>query len=125
MENNNIQNSSGFYWGMNLRTFTTLLHVSQFAGFIVPYAGFVLPIVMWISNKDQNQVINQHGKNIVNWLISGTIYAIAAGILTIILIGIPLLVAVGICAVIFPIIGAVKASNDEIWQYPLTIQFLK
>lgn len=125
MENNNNQSSNVFYWGMNLRNFTTLLHISQFAGFVVPYAGFILPIVMWVTNKDQNEVINQHGKNILNWLISGTIYAIVAGILSFILIGILLLVAVGICAVIFPIIGAVKSSNDEIWQYPLTVQFFK
>ncbi|MEO8573850.1 MAG: DUF4870 domain-containing protein [Pyrinomonadaceae bacterium] len=34
--------------------------------------------------------------------------------------------AVWLMAVIFPIIGGIKANNDgELWEYPLTIKFLK
>ena len=121
MEINDKQNEQ--YWGMDEKTFLIMLHISQFAGFIIPYAGFLLPLVMWLTNKDKNVLIDEHGKNIVNWLISGTIYACVAGILVLILIGIPLLIGLGVLAIIFPILGAVKASNKEYWDYPLTLKF--
>jgi uncharacterized Tic20 family protein len=33
--------------------------------------------------------------------------------------------AVIVCGVVFPIIAGVKASNGEVWKYPLTIEFIK
>lgn len=40
-------------WGMEENTFLMMMHLSQFAAFLVPGAGIVLPIVMWAANKDQ------------------------------------------------------------------------
>jgi uncharacterized Tic20 family protein len=113
------------YWGMNEKSFLLLMHLSQFAGLIVPGAGLALPIVMWLTNKDNNERIDQQGKYITNWIISVVIYLAASAILTIIFIGIIGLFAVGIAALVFPIIGAIKANEGEIWKYPLTIQFIK
>ncbi len=42
-----------------------------------------------------------------------------------VVIGFFLLLAIGVVAIVFPIIGAMKASNGEVWKYPLTISFLK
>jgi uncharacterized Tic20 family protein len=39
------------------------------------------------------------------------------------IIGIPLLVAVAVLSIVFPIVAAIKASNGEVWKYPLTIRF--
>ena len=33
-------------WGMELNAFCMLMHLSQLAGFLIPLAGFVLPVVM-------------------------------------------------------------------------------
>lgn len=40
-------------------------------------------------------------------------------ILSVFLIGIPFLIVFGLMGVIAPIIGIVKALNDEYWQYPI------
>jgi uncharacterized Tic20 family protein len=42
-----------------------------------------------------------------------------------VLVGFLTLLAVGVIHIVFPIIGAVKANNGELWEYPLTIKFLK
>ncbi len=118
-------NAEDRYWGMEEKTFLLLLHLSQFAGFIVPYAGLILPIVMWATNKEYNENINAHGKVILNWLISATIYAIICFFLIFVGVGIFLLVALAVVAIIFPILGALKANNGEIWQYPMSINFIK
>ena len=116
--------SNEFYWGMSEKTFIIVLHISQFAGFFVPYIGFVLPLAMWLTNKDKSVLIDEHGKNIINWLISATIYSIIAGILVVVLVGFPLLFLIAVLAIIFPIIGAVKASDEQFWKYPFTLQFI-
>jgi uncharacterized Tic20 family protein len=36
-----------------------------------------------------------------------------------------MLIAVGIAAVVFAIIAAVKASNGELYDYPLSIRLVK
>lgn len=112
-------------WGMDLRTFTILMHLSIFAGAIVPFGGIILPVVMWTTNKDKSILIDQHGKNILNWMISSIIYAIGGAILVLIGIGVLILIAVAICTVVFAILGAVKASNGEVYKYPLAIEFIK
>jgi uncharacterized Tic20 family protein len=85
----------------------------------------VVPIVLWQVKKNESEIIDQHGKNVTNWILSELIYGIVFFILCFLLIGIPLLIALGAVGIIFPIIGAVKAYNGEVWSYPLTIKFFK
>jgi len=66
---------------MEHKQFCTLLHLSQFAGMIVPMAGIVLPIVMWTSFKDESEAINQNGKNVLNWMINSIIHVFISIIL--------------------------------------------
>lgn len=112
-------------WGMEMNQFCMLMHLSQFAGFVVPMGGLVLPIVMWTTNKDKSELIDEHGKNILNWIISATIYAIGCFILSFIFIGFIGFIGLAICSLIFTIQGAVKANRGELYKYPLSIQFLK
>lgn len=105
-------------WGM-------CLHLSMFAGYLVPFAGLIVPIVIWQVKKDQVRDIDAHGKNAVNWIISVCIYIVACIPLMFVLIGIPLLMVVGLLGIVFPIIAAIKASNGDVWRYPLSIPFFR
>lgn len=111
--------------GMDEKTYITLMHLSQFAGLLIPGLGFIVPFVMWLTKSKENANIDKHGKNIANFLISMIIYAVISTILLIVLIGIPLLIALGIIEIVFIIIASVKAANGEYWKYPLAIQFFK
>ncbi len=108
---------------MEQNTFCMLMHLSQFAGFILPVVGYVLPIVMWATEKNKSATIDAHGKNLLNFLISYTIYLIASLVLSFILIGIPVLIALMIVSIVFPIIAGIKANNGAFWKYPLCIPF--
>lgn len=112
-------------WGMDLKQFNMLMHFAQFAGFIVPLGGFILPFVMWSTNKEMHNSIDENGKNIINWMISSVIYAIVFIILIFLIIGVPLLIALGICSIVFTVIGGIKASNGEIYRYPFSFTFMK
>ena len=105
-------------WGM-------FLHLAQLANFVIPIAGLVAPIVIWQIKKDEYPVINAHGKNALNWLISSAIYALVGLATFVFLVGFFILLAVAVCGVVFPIIAGIKANNGEVWKYPLTFSFLK
>ena len=116
--NNQLQTPEAKQLGM-------FLHLSQLLSLVIPVAGIIVPIVLWQSKKTEIPAIDAHGKMIINWFLSALIYLAASLVLTIILIGILGFIAVGIMSIVFPIIGAIKANNGELWEYPLTIKFLK
>lgn len=102
-----------------------LLHFSQLAGFVVPFAGLIVPIVIWQIKKAEIPLLDVHGKIVVNWIISELIYFAGAFVLSFLLIGIPIMVAIAIVGIVFPIIGGLKANNGEVWQYPLSLKLIK
>ncbi|HVF46148.1 MAG TPA: DUF4870 domain-containing protein [Pyrinomonadaceae bacterium] len=101
------------------------LHLSQLANVILFPVGIIVPIILWQTQKEKMPALDAHGKMVVNWMISVTIYAVVSIILMFVIIGFLTILAVAVMGVVFPIIGAVKANNGELWQYPLTIKFLK
>jgi len=111
------------YWGMAENSYIALMHVAQFGGYILPFLGFILPVVMWMDKKDQSEAIDKHGKNIVNFMISWALYVAVSSLLIFMVIGIPMLVAMVVMQVTFIILAALKAANGEYWKYPLSIEF--
>jgi uncharacterized Tic20 family protein len=112
-------------WGMELKAYLMLMHLSQFAGYVIPFGGLVLPIIMWATNKEHSKEIDNHGKVILNWIISALIYFVICSILALILIGVVGYFVLAICGVVFAVIGAIKANDNILWHYPLSIKFFK
>ncbi len=106
-------------------TWALVMHLSLLAGFLVPLAGLIAPIVIYLLKKEQLPGLVAHGHVIFNWLVSLIVYLLIGGLLTIVLIGIPILLALGLVSLIFPIIGAIKASDGVVWRYPLSIEIFK
>jgi len=71
------------YWGMSDRTYSVLMHLSQFTSFIVPILGILLPILMWATNSS-NTLIKNNGRRIANWMISSIIYMVLLFVVTLI-----------------------------------------
>ena len=107
-----------------VRQWCMFMHLSQFAGYAIPFAGIIAPIVMWRTRADQSEEIDEHGRMIVNAMLSYFCYWITAIILCFVLIGFPLVFALAIASIALPIIGAIKADEGVLWRYPLVIPFL-
>lgn len=105
-------------WGM-------FIHLSQFCGYIVPLAGLIVPIVLWQMKKNEAGIIDIHGRIVINWIITQIILGVIFGLLCFVLIGIPLIFALGVVSIVFPIVGGVKANGGETWKYPFSIEFFK
>ncbi len=99
------------------------LHLSMLCGFAAPGLGYVLPIVLWQTRKD-DPIIDEHGRNAVNFLLSQLLYLVVGGVLTIVVVGFFVLLAVVIMSVVCPILVGLKAKRGVVEKYPLTIEFL-
>jgi uncharacterized Tic20 family protein len=103
-----------------------LTHLSQLLDFVTGIGGFIVPLVLWLVKRDEVYGMNEHGKAILNFRISMFIYLLIC-IPAVLLFGLGILglIVIGFFYLIFPIINAVKASNNEAPSYPLSIQFIK
>jgi len=103
-----------------------ITHLSQLLDFVTGFGGLIVPLVIWMSKKDEIYDMDEHGKAIVNFQISMLIYAIVCIPLIFLFgLGIVGLIVVGICNFIFPIINAIKVNNGERINYPLSFEFFK
>jgi len=116
-----LKTEPGPLWGIDEKIWCTLMHASQLLTWTG--VGIVAPIVMWLISKDESREANRHGLVIVNWMLSSLVYLVISGLACMIVIGIPMLLVLAALNILFPIIGAVKASGGTLWRYPLTIQF--
>ena len=108
------------------RTWAMLCHLGAFAGFILPAFGNIIgPLVFWLIKRDESDLVDDQGKESLNFQISMAIYFIGAGILTLVVIGFVLLVGLGIFFIVMVIMASVKANSGERFRYPLTIRFIK
>jgi len=112
-------------WGMDEKQFIMLMHFAQLAGYVVWGLGFALPIIMWVTQKEEYPEIDKHGKKILNWMISLFIYLVISGILSFVLIGLIPLFVLGIVGFIYPIVGGIQANDGKLFDYPITINLIK
>ena len=106
-------------------TWAVVCHLSALAGLVIPFGNLGGPLIVWLLKKDELPVVNDQGKESLNFQISITIYVIVAVILSFVAIGIPLLFALGIFDIVFIIIAAVQASKGIDYRYPLSIRLVK
>jgi uncharacterized Tic20 family protein len=103
-----------------------LTHLSQLLNFVTGFGGLIVPLVIWVSKKDEIYQMDEQGKAIINFQISMLIYAIICIPLILFLgLGILGLIFIGCMNLIFPIINAMKVNNGETINYPLSFQFVK
>jgi len=110
---------------MQERQWALICHLSALSGYIIPFGHLIVPIIIWSMKKDEMPMVDEHGKEVINFQISMTIWMIVSAMLIILLIGIPMLIVLAILQVVFVVIGAIKADSGQLYKYPLSIQFIK
>lgn len=106
-------------------TWIMLCHLSALCGLVIPFGHIILPLVLWLVKKQEIPAVDEHGKEVLNFQISMSIYFFVAFLLSFILIGFILMPAIGITWLILVIMAAVKTNTGEMYRYPLTIRFIK
>jgi len=102
-----------------------LTHLSQLITLVIGFGSLLLPLIIWLTQRDRVYELDQHGKNIVNFQLSLLVYFIIC-IPLILLLGLGILgfIVLGLISIIFPVINAIKASHGETPKYPLSFNFI-
>lgn len=114
------------------RTWNMFCHLSALAGYIIPFGNVLGPLLVWQIKKDEFPSVDEHGKAALNFQLT-VLIALFAGIVAAVLLSfvcigfllIPVVVAIGLCGLIFAIIAAIKANNGEAYRYPWSLTLIK
>lgn len=102
-----------------------ITHLSQLVTLVTGFGSLLIPLIIWITQKEKVYKMDEHGKNIINFQLSLIIYFIIC-IPLILLLGLGLLgfIVLGIASIVMPVINAIKVSNGETPKYPLSFTFI-
>lgn len=119
----------------NDKNYSSITHLSGFAGWFFPFGNIIAPLVMWSAKKNESTYIDAHGKAAVNFQLSIILYCF---LLALLFVPIAILtLGLGVLAIVIGIIPAIilkialiinasiKANNGEYYHYPFTIEFIK
>jgi hypothetical protein len=108
------------------RSLLILTHLSQLIVLITGFGNLILPLIIWLSKKNEVYDMDRQGKEIVNFQISLLIYFLIC-IPLILMLGIGLVgfMVLGISAIIFPIINTIKVINGDEPKYPFVFKVIK
>ncbi|MGM0839714.1 MAG: DUF4870 domain-containing protein [Bacillota bacterium] len=101
------------------RMMAALIYILSF------FTAFIGPLIIWLIKKDESEFVDYHGKEYFNFLISYAVYGLVSTILMVVLIGFVLAPVVGILALIFTILGAIRAYEGEHYRIPTVFRLLK
>jgi hypothetical protein len=107
------------------RQLLVIAHLTQYLDYVTGFGGLIVPLVLWLTNRDSVVGMNEHGKSIINLQLSLILYVVI-GIPSILLLGLGifLLIFAGILSLVMPIVNAVRASNGEPPSYFGTIRII-
>jgi len=101
------------------RLWSTLTHIGGI------FFGFIAPLITFLVLKDRGAFVAEHTKTALNFQLTMLIGYLVGFVLTFVIIGIFLLLAIGVIVIVFSIIAAIKANNGELYRYPMTITFIR
>lgn len=100
----------------------TLAVVAHVGGLLT---SFVVPLIIWLIQKDKNSAASKHALEALNFQITVIIGSVVGFLLSIVLIGFLIIPAVYIIDLVFCIMAAVAASKNEPYRYPISIRLIK
>ncbi len=109
------------------RKWMLLLHASPFFGFLIPFANILFPIFVWMNKADDNKIYNSHGRAVINFHCSISLWLVLSLLLYFVIPGYNYFLtgAVVLFGIIFSIKNTMSAIGSGICNYPLSIPFLK
>lgn len=118
------------------RQWAMFAHLSALAGGLLTSAiggwGFFIgPLVIWLMKKDSMPFVDDQAKEALNFnIVVSAIFLILLllGIFTLgigFLIALPVMFIVGIAALVFIILAAMKANAGIRYRYPVTLRLIK
>lgn len=89
------------------------------------FVSWLVPLVVWLLFRERSPMIDDHGKETLNWQITLFIGYVIGYALMFVLIGFVIVPLIFLIALIFGILGAIAAYNRRPFRYPFNIRFIR
>ena len=110
--------------GSDERTWAMFCHLSTFAGYVIPFGNVLGPLIIWLIKKDQYALVDDQGKEAINFQISVLLYFFISAVLCLVIVGFLMLIAVAVFDLVMTVIATIRANAGERYRYPMTIRFV-
>ena len=111
-------------------------HLSALAGGLLTgavggWGFFIGPLVIWLMKKDTMPFVDDQAKEALNFNITVSAIFLILLILSFMTLGIgflvtlPIMLIIGIAALVFIIIASMKANQGIAYRYPMTLRLVK
>lgn len=101
-----------------------LSHLSFLIGF-----WFIIPLVVYFAMRGESRYAAENAKEALNFHLSLLIYSVLGLLLAFTIIAVPLVavlgVALALAGLVFAILAAIRASDGEVYRYPVTIRLIR
>jgi uncharacterized protein len=108
-----------------VRNTAVVAHLATFAGLVIPFGSVIGPLALWLTRRHRDPFIDQAGREALNFGISIAIYGSVLLVAALMLVGIPFLIVGVVAWVVLASLAAVKASQGQLYRYPLTIRLVR
>ena len=88
------------------------------------FFGFIPGLVLYLVKQDDKYVFTQ-AKESLNWCITAAIGYVVATILTIVWVGVLLFPVIGICHLVFCIMGGIATYEGKDFKLPFAVRLIK
>jgi uncharacterized Tic20 family protein len=101
------------------KTWSILVHLGGI------FLAWLAPLIGYILLKDRGPFVRAHVVTALNFQLTLLIAYVVGVVSSLFFVGLLVILAAAILAVIFSIMAAVAASNGQYYRYPLTIEFVR
>ena len=88
------------------------------------FTGFLGALVIWLVKREESGFVENQAKEALNFQITVLLLSIVGMVLSLVLIGFLILIAVWVGNLIFSIIGAISAYSGQRYRYPMTLRLI-
>jgi uncharacterized protein len=114
------------------RNWAMWCHLSALSGLVVPFGNILGPLVLWQMKRNEMPLVEEQGKESLNFQLSALIYLLAGSVIAVIgaifcvgFLLIPVLVVIYLGSLVLAVIAGLKANDGVLYRYPLNLRLIK
>lgn len=89
------------------------------------FFSFLVPLIIWIMFRERSRFVDSQGKEALNFQITLAIAYVVGLVTSVIFIGVFIIIAAGIYAIVCGIMAALAVNRGEDYRYPWAFRFIK
>ncbi len=67
----------------NHKNIATFIHLGIFSKYFIPFGNYIIPILLWTTNKEKSTFLDKHGKEAINFQLSILLYTIILSMISV------------------------------------------